>query len=214
MPLPPLGPRKAAIIALTPPCAVGAEIGADHGITSAHLVEGGICGRMIVSDISAASLDKARRLFSLHGIGDRAEFIVADGLEALTKPVGAIVIAGMGAETIVGMLERGKERVGEAALVLQSNTRLPVLRRWLMENGFRLDAERLVFEEGRFYIIIRAVIGRVAYSDKELFLGPCLLRERPALLADYLTFLEAYMRRRLRADISREMEWIGEEMHR
>ena len=184
--LPAPGARKAAILALTPVCARGAEIGADHGITSAHLLQSGRCGTMIVSDISAASLDKARRPFALHGLEGRAVFRVADGLRALDGPVGAVVIAGMGAQRIAQILSGCTPALAGAAFILQPIPDPPFLRRWLMENGFRLEAERLAREGRRYYIVLRAARGRAAYTPKELLLGPLLLRERPPLWREYL----------------------------
>ncbi len=188
MPLPTPGPRKEALLSMMPRAALAAEIGADHGILSAHLIARGICDRMIVSDISAASLGKAKRLFAFHGLDGRAAFAVADGLEAITEPVDAILIAGMGAETIIGMLERGKARIGDAQLVLQSNTDLDVLRAWLSGNGFAITGESLSFENRRYYIGIRAEKGYAPLNEAQRLIGPQLLREKPLLFDAYLKF--------------------------
>ena len=198
-------------MALVPPCALGAEVGADHGQLSAHLLARGICGRMVVSDISAASLLKARRLFASHGLESRADFRVADGLEALDAPAEAVVIAGMGVRNITGILARGRDRLHGAALVLQTNTGVGDLRAWLMGNGFRIDAERLTREGRRFYIVLRAMEGRAAYGEKELCLGPCLLSERPPLFGEYLAWRRGCL---LAAGGGErpEMKWIEEEM--
>ena len=196
---------------LVPPCAIAAEIGADHGIISAHLLSRGTCGRMVVSDISAASLLKARRLFASHGLKGRADFRVADGLEALDAPVEAVVIAGMGVRTITGILARGRGRLHGAALVLQTNTGVAGLRAWLAGNGFRVDAERLSREGRRFYIAMRATEGYAAYSEKELYLGPCLIKERPPLLREYLAWRRGCLLA-ARGGEHPAMKWIEEEM--
>lgn len=189
MPLTEPTPRHMAVLSLTPSVALGVEVGADHGMISAHLLQSGICSHMIVSDISGASLEKARRLFMLHGLEDAAEFRVADGLDALRdSEAGAVVIAGMGARTIASILHRGKDKIGGAALILQPNIDLPGLRRWLMDNGFTIDAERLVRDGRRFYIVLRAVPGVAAYTERELLLGPCLLDERSPLFIEYLAW--------------------------
>lgn len=188
--LPALGARKEAIVALVPRCRVACEVGADHGITSAALLRQGIAERMIVTDISAASLGKAERLFAMHGLGSQADFRVGDGLAVLDGPVDAIVVAGMGAQTIEKVLRAGRDKIGDAALVLQANLDVQRLRRYLMEAGFVIEAERLAREGGRFYVVLRARAGQAACSEKELLLGPCLLAERPE---DF----EAYVRWRI-----------------
>jgi tRNA (adenine22-N1)-methyltransferase len=194
--LPKPGARMQAILSLVPPAPLIAEIGADHGILSAHLLAAGAAGRMIVADISAASLDKARRLFALHEMAERAAFRVADGLNAIAgEAVGAVVVAGMGGKTIIRMLDSGAHLAGGAALILQPNGDPAPLRRWLMDHGYRIDAERLAREDRRYYIALRALLGEAQYTPQELLIGPCLLRERPALLGDYLAWRAACLAR-------------------
>lgn len=193
--LPRLNPRKEAILALTPLVELGAEVGADHGLISAQLLEKGICRRMLVSDISAASLDKARRLFHQQELTDRAHFRVADGLDGMPEPPQAIVIAGMGAKTIIDILETGKEKIGDAALILQPNPDPPALRRYLVSHGFYLEDERLAYEGGRYYVIMRARKGLREYTEKELLLGPWLIKARPEGYEGYLNWrLGCFMR--------------------
>lgn len=194
LPLPAPGPRKQAICAMVPPCPLAAEIGADHGIISAHLLRQGVCAHMLVADISAPSLAKAQRLFALHGLCARATFRVADGLAALDKPVDAIVIAGMGARTVQRMLRGGAAHVGQAALIVQVNQDVAGMRRWLAQNGYQIDAEALVRDDGRYYVILRAARGRAHYTDRELLLGPILCRTRPPLYAPYLRWRQACLR--------------------
>lgn len=208
LPLPEAGPRKEAIFALTPPSQVIAEIGADHGITSAYLLRLGIAGRMIVSDISAASLLKARRLFALHGLEESAAFCVANGLDALTEPVGAAILAGMGAKTIAEILLRGRDAAPDAAFILQPSTDPPYLRRFLMENGYRIEDERLAFENRRYYVAMRARRGRASYTEKEILLGPRLLAERPPLFPEYLAWRKVCLARVRRESARGQIAWI------
>lgn len=211
--MPALGPRQEAICALVPRVDTGAEIGADHGITAAHLLARGVCGRMVVSDISAASLDKARRLFMFHALEARADFRVADGLDALEgMPAGAVVIAGLGGLTVRDILARGLHRLRGAALVLQPQSDIDALRAWLAQNGYRIDAERLAREGRRFYVALRAVPGMASYDERALLLGPCLLRERPGEWQAYLRWMNGVLSRVRDRDVSAQMKWIEEEM--
>ncbi|MDR0929977.1 MAG: class I SAM-dependent methyltransferase [Oscillospiraceae bacterium] len=194
--LPRPGARMEAILSLVPPASLVAEIGADHGILSAHLLAAGVAERMIVADISAASLNKARRLFALHEIEERAAFRVADGLHAIAgEAVGGVVVAGMGGKTIIRMLDTGAHWAKDAALILQPNGDPAPLRHWLMEHGYRIEAERLAREDRRYYIALRAVPGEAHYQPQELLIGPCLLRENPPLLKDYLAWRMACLAR-------------------
>ncbi|MGN0773205.1 MAG: Nif3-like dinuclear metal center hexameric protein [Candidatus Ventricola sp.] len=152
------------------PCA--ADIGCDHGQLTAHLLER--CGRlfMIASDVSGPSLDKARRLLAARGLMGRAQVVCADGLAGIDRPVQAIVIAGMGAETILRILREGRERIGSASLILQANVDLPLLRRELAAMGFCVEREVFSRAAGRHYVTMLARAGGVqALSERGALLG-------------------------------------------
>ena len=118
MRLPVLDDRLVRAAALFPACAYGADIGADHGRLSCILLANNVCRRMCVSDLSADSLKKARMLLARHGVLDRADFRVGDGLDVLDHPADAVSILGMGGRTLSGILLRGKSKLGGAALIL------------------------------------------------------------------------------------------------
>lgn len=207
-PLPQPGARMEAMLQLIQPVHTVAEIGADHGILSAHIVRQGLCKHIVVADISTASLQKAMRLFSYHGFSDAARFSNADGLNALDEPVDCIVIAGMGAETIVSILDNGVHLMGEAALILQANGRHHLLRHWLSKHGYVIKNERLVQEKRRFYVVIQGVRGEMHSSDEELYVGPCLLRERPPLWRAYLQWQIDCLSVSKRNENGQVMRWL------
>jgi len=180
-----LDARLAAVASLVPACECAADIGADHGFLGAHLLLTGRCAFVRFADISADSLEKARWLIGKLHLADRAEFSVGDGAQALSGPVDAAVIAGMGAETICGILERGREKLEGAALVLSPNLGAAALRRFLMDGGYAITGEALVRQGRRFYPVIAARPGRAKYDRLQLLAGPALLKERPESLMLY-----------------------------
>ena len=193
-------------------CDLGADIGADHGRLSCYLLHHQVCGRMIVSDVSADSLMKARRLLALHGLDERADFRVADGLDALDAPVNCLAICGMGGRLMGDILLRGRQKLQGASLVLSCHTEIPLLRQILTEIGYRLNAEKLVRAKGRYYVVMRAEPGEQAYSEKEIYLGPVLMRERPELWTPYLRWREGVVSCEQGHD--RQLQWIREELYR
>ena len=70
--LPQLDERLKTVFDLFPACDIGAEIGADHGRLSCNLLAKGKVKHMLVTDISAPSLEKAKRLFRIHGLEECA----------------------------------------------------------------------------------------------------------------------------------------------
>ncbi len=146
------------------PCA--ADIGCDHGQLTAYLLEN--CERlaMIASDVSAPSLDKAKRLFAQKGFGERVKTVVADGLGGIDHPVDAIVMAGMGAQTILKIIDEGREMIGEAKLIMQANVDLPMLREQLCAKGFEIEKEVFCRAGGRRYVTMLARAGQARHIDE------------------------------------------------
>ena len=214
MRLPALDDRLAQALAFFPVCEYGADIGADHGRLSCALLAKGICRRMCVSDISGESLEKARGLLALHGLAQRADFRVGDGLDALPRAAQAVAILGMGGHTLSQILLKGQGRLKGAALVLSAHTQLPLVRRTLMEMEYHIDAEQIAQAGGRFYVVLRALPGAERYDQRQLFLGPRLTE---GCCAHYRAFLSwrigvtACMRT---ADAAQEFAWLKEEEER
>jgi len=180
-----LDARLGAIAGLVPRCERAADIGADHGYLGAHLLLTGRCDFVGFIDISEDSLLKARRLIGKLRLQDRAEFLVGDGAQPLISPVGAAVMAGLGAEVICGIIARGREKLGQARLILSPNLDAPAVRRHLCEHGYEITGEALVQQGRRFYPVIAARPGEARYSRLQILAGPVLLEARPDSLAAY-----------------------------
>lgn len=169
-------------------CETLADIGADHGRLGARLLLTGQCAHVIFTDISEMSLAKASRLINRLKLAERATFLVGDGALALSRAPDAAVIAGMGGVTIAEIVEAGKVRLGGARLILQPNVAVYELRKRLARAGYEIIDERLARAAGRQYVIIKAAPGNAVYSERELLVGPVLIKRGDALLADYAAF--------------------------
>lgn len=211
--LPQLSARLRGIAQWVPKCHLVADIGCDHGILGLHLLSSGRCDHMVFSDISPASLQKARKLLAFHRLEHRATFLVADGAEALPEGVEAVVISGLGGQTIEAIIERGKARLKDARLILSPQTEAPRLRASLARMGFALEGEWVIRSNGRFYTAIAARISAepVAYTPRELFIGHRLKAQEGVSLAEYFRWRLAV----LSADRTAEpmhIRWLKEEI--
>ena len=173
------------------------DVGTDHGYLPLALAGCGYPGVLIAADIGEGPLNAARHNARAAGLEDRLRFQLCDGL-ALCDPdaVDTIVIAGMGGDTICGILDRAEWVLdGRYTLLLQPMTRAEVLRYWLTNNGFGITAERLVSDGGTIYALLEARYGLFTpLTDGELYTGAYALTGREALwrpfLADRLRRLE------------------------
>ena len=183
-----LDPRLSMIAHLVGKCPCVADIGCDHGRLGAFLLQSGQCDRILLTDISAPSLEKARRLLTDLGLADKAAFCVGDGALALKEPAQTAVIAGMGGTTIARILDEGRERLADARLVIQPNVAAPQLRGALSACGYAITEERVVQDGRRNYVIIQAEPGESNYGPRERIVGPVLLRRMPEELLPYAQF--------------------------
>lgn len=178
--------RLEAVLQLVPEGRVTADIGCDHGYLACALLRRGAPWVTAV-DISLPSLEKARLLAEKLSLEDRMFTRLGDGLDQLEPGVEAIVIAGLSANTIASIIRSNLECARSVGcLILQPMQDMEGLRRSLMDMGFTIEAEDMVYENRRYYPMLRAVPGETVYSRDELDLGPCLLRDHHPLLSDYL----------------------------
>ena len=174
MRLPKLDNRLASIHKMLGESKSVCDVGADHGRLSLILAKEG--RGVIATDISAPSLEKTRSIAQLHNA--KVECRLGDGL-SVVKPgeVDAVVIAGMGQNTIINIIKQSREVVNDSeSLILQSMNGEYDLRSFLSKEGFAICDEQVVTESNRIYCIIKAVPrGGKKLTEVQKFFGPRLL---------------------------------------
>ena len=152
-----LNTRLQACADLISPGAHVCDVGTDHAQLAVYLLEEGIAADVIASDIGKGPLQAAQRTIAAHGLETRIRTILSDGL-AQIPPEGLthIVIAGMGGETIIHILEDCPFPLSGIQLILQPMTKARELRTWLYTAGFGIDAERCVRDDRYLYAVMRA----------------------------------------------------------
>lgn len=151
---PQLDARLAAAAAYVRPGKAAADIGCDHGKLSAWLAGSGHCPLVFACDLREGPLQKAKQTCAPWG--DRVQFRLGSGLEVL-RPDEAedIIIAGMGAETILEILDAAPWAADPRYnFVFVPATKHSVLRRGLAQRGFALQAETLCRAAGRWYAVM------------------------------------------------------------
>jgi Predicted SAM-dependent methyltransferase len=171
--------KRLACIAAKIPDGIGMiDVGTDHGYLPVALAKRGYKGALYASDIGEGPLQTARQHAQEAGAADQIGFLCCDGL-ALCPPqqVDCIVIAGMGGDTISGILDRADWCMDPRyLLILQPMTRAEVLRYWLIYNEFEITGEDLVEDGGILYSVITARFGgRTVLNDAELYTGSRIL---------------------------------------
>lgn len=146
-----------------------ADIGTDHGYIPIFLRQKEISEKVILTDISNASLDKAVKNAERAGISEGLDFRTGDGLGPLRpSEVDDVIIAGVGGELITSMLSDDiRKSMTFKKFVFQPRSKAGTLRRFLAENGFDIVRERLAEERGRICQVITALPSKYDGEDPE-----------------------------------------------
>lgn len=145
------------------------DVGTDHAYLPAYLVSSGICRNAIASDIGENPLKYAHKNLEKLGLLDKITLIQSDGLENIPcDNVSDVIIAGMGGETICGIIGNSEWIKNDVNIILQPMTKAPLLREWLWKNKFEIIRE-IAVEDGKFiYTIIQAVYSGVSYQPNDI----------------------------------------------
>ena len=158
------------------------DVGTDHAYLPVWLLQnhGEQFAYIIATDLRRGPLDRAVQTAWEAGCEWDIDFRLCDGLAAVdAREADLIVIAGMGGETIIHILEnapwsdwRGDDPMEDKVLVLQPMSSMPELRGWLQENGFSIEEERLAREGDALYTALLVRPGEMApLSPAELWAG-------------------------------------------
>ncbi len=133
-----------------------ADIGTDHGFLPIYLMREGIAACAIASDVREGPAAVARKNIRKADLSDRIAVRVGDGLAPISPDeADDIVIAGMGGETIVEILDAAPWVIDvRCRLILQPMSHAEILREWLYTHGFSTVTERLLEDVGRKYIVL------------------------------------------------------------
>lgn len=184
----PISDRLLCCASMVQPGAKVADIGCDHGYLGIYLLREGVASFVAASDLRPQPLEKAKINSRQYETADRMEFSVADGLDAVRPDsVDTVVCAGMGGDSIAHILEQAKwTRDPAYTFILQPQTSGNDLRRWLGENGFAIEEEKLVRDSGFLYFTIRTRYGGGRpLTPGEQYLSPQLLNCGSELLPEY-----------------------------
>lgn len=168
------------------------DVGTDHGYLPVWLAKNAYKGNIFASDINADPLAKAVRTAEAAQVAERINFMLCDGLENCPpEAVDTIVIAGMGGDSICGILDRAEWCMDRRyKLILQPMTKAEVLRYWLTNNEFEISTETLVKENDSLYQLFTARFGgKMKLSDAELFTGSYPLIKDEPLFPELLELL-------------------------
>ena len=184
----PISTRLLACAAHITPGETVADVGCDHGYLGIHLLTNGIAARVFASDINEGPLQAAQRNARKYGVVKKMSFHLSAGVADVPRDFDTMVCAGMGADTMVSILEDAPWLKSDRyRLILQCQSKMPLLRRYLSENGWYIAKEE-VLRDGRFLYTVMEIIW--APEAPRLTVGgwhisPALLRNSTPEVKEY-----------------------------
>lgn len=184
MKLPPLSNRLLACCALVKPGDRVADIGCDHGYLGIYLLMHKIADSVIAADVNEGPLQSAFHNSHKFGVAENIQFYLSDGLRNIPRDFDTMVCAGMGADTMISIMENAPWLKDEKyRLILQCQSRRPELRKFLYEQGFCIVSETLA-QDGKFIYPITEVVYRPSapLTEGGYHITPALLNSGSPLL--------------------------------
>lgn len=175
--------RLQAVLTMISPTDVLADVGCDHGYLSKACLEKGVNYIQLI-DNKIGPLRAAEKNLNAYLPTQTLKFSLADGLTELDEVVDTVAICGMGGNLIAKIISDSYERTKSLKkLILQANTKVELLRRFLSDYHFEIINEEIVEDAGFTYEIIEVVYNENArvYSEAECLMGPILLMKKPSL---------------------------------
>lgn len=184
-----LTPRMLQVANLVPEGAAVADVGCDHAYVSIYLCQMRNCRKVLAMDVRTGPLEIATRNVAEAGLADRIELRLSDGL-AKVEPgeIDTVVLAGMGGLLMMDILEAGKAVVAEVdTLVLQPQSDIPTVRRFVHEIGFAIQREAMLWDDEKPYFMMQCGRGtNETWTEVEYAYGKGLLENKDEGLHTYL----------------------------
>lgn len=202
----PISIRMKAIADMVPDGYSVADIGCDHGFVALYLVTQKQAPKAVAMDINEGPLIRAKEHIKQYGLTDVIDTRLSDGAVKLQSgEVDCAIIAGMGGKLTIKILTDSYEKFRSMkCFVLSPHSDIPQVREYLYSNGFEICDEDMVFDEGKYYTIMRCAkaketlkngvggaaafeaYGKQDISQADIAFGPKLIEKKHPVLKDYL----------------------------
>ena len=152
-----LSPRLLSCAEFVRPGDRVADVGCDHGYLGIYLLKQNIASYVFASDINPGPLASAVRNGEKYGVSHRISFHLSAGVQNVPRDFDTMICAGMGADTMISILEEAPcLKSGQYRLILQCQSKTPMLRKYLWDNGWDITQERAI-KDGRFVYTVMEV---------------------------------------------------------
>lgn len=164
-----------------------ADIGSDHAYIPCLSVMEGKLQKAYACEVVEGPLQSSIKTIEENALQGKVIPVLSDGLKNVPSDVEEFVIAGMGAYTILSILQDSVERVKQCRKgIIQTNSHGELIRAYLSEQKYHILNEEIVEEDGKYYeIIVFEAQNGVNLTEEEIQFGPCHLKAKTPLFCAY-----------------------------
>lgn len=165
-----------------------ADIGCDHGYLITYLLENNFVDFAVGADVNEGPLLNAKKNITSKGLNDRVELYISNGLEKLDEnDFDTLVVAGMGGALIKTIIEQGFDKLSNKEIIVQPNNNSKVIRKFLQNNGYKVEFEGLIEENNVIYEILKFIPGAQNWTELEIEFGKFNLENKSELFKKLYT---------------------------
>lgn len=181
--------RLATVASLIPKGAHLVDVGTDHGYVPIWLLQKQHIVSAIAMDVNKGPLARARENRDKYGFTDVMDLRLSNGLEKLKPGEGdSVLIAGMGGPLMIRIIEEGRRNASSIQTwVLQPQSEIPSVRRYLHEHDFKIIEEIMLKDDGKYYMAMKAVPGHEEpWNELDYLFGKDLLLNQHPVLKEFV----------------------------
>lgn len=159
------------------------DVGCDHGYLAIMALEKGVEFVQLI-DNKEGPLTSAKQNLVIYENNNNIKYSLSSGISHLDPTVNTVAICGMGGELISKILNDDLLTAKKVKkFILQPNSKVSFLRRFLNDHKFSIIEEDIVEDAGKVYEIIVARYDENANkcNDKEIVFGPILMKKKQPL---------------------------------
>lgn len=141
-----------------------ADVGADHGLLEIFLLENKKVDSIMAIENKSGPFSILKNNLKDYDV----KLSLSSGIEAIDEKVDTLVIAGMGGMLIVDILKTHKEKLDNIKqIVIDAHRDNEYVRKEIVNLGFYIEKEKIVFEKGTYYFVISFLKGHKEHSQDD-----------------------------------------------
>lgn len=174
------------------------DVGSDHAYLAIELLKQNKVKFVYNVEINELPLQQGIKNLEKYNLLDKTDNILNNGLLGLESKYkdlefDYLVIAGMGSNNIIKILENNK--LCFRTYILQTNRNEYLLRKWLLKNKYSIKQEHIIYERGIYYVLLEVVKkkNKNLYTQKELKFGKLSKVVNKELYYDYIKYKRNFL---------------------